>query len=292
MPTELNLPSLTDLSEDPDERYSELEDHIRQLEGRLRHRADDLEHDIGKLRKQEEIVLKQEKVDYEYFGYEEPAQPRASPSNVVETIAGIVFLYGLDETSFDFLRMKMQDKFEAENDRILEKTNAMTGIGQRYVDFLDDFAARYANVAVIGEEDTDLAYALVHCLANNMVTYAHVEARDGYSMPIGEEEVTLEEYLSEEKQAELEAMHADCEHNQYIITHPSEVFEHDMLAIASGVIIQKRYFELNPDAKEQAELEEEINRAQSMRTIFGAIGEATRDPLGIGGQNDDDGMLN
>lgn len=295
MPAKLNLPSLSDLSEDPDERYSELEDHIQRLEGRLERRIVNIEKSVKKLRKQEEIILKQEGIDYDYFDWDEEIKPRKLNRREVDTLSGRVVLYDIDDTSFKLLSMKIKEKIGAMMESAYDK---LEPINEVYQEFMSDFAIRYSTLVPVGVENSANPLALVYCIGNNdMVMHVQVDVKTGYHLPTHEEEGTLEEYLSKERQDELLQDHTMCDHNQYLLTHPSDIFDHDRLSIVSFAVVKDRYFKMNPDAEIEAELEAEVAKAQDINTrdissIFSAIGRATRDPLGVGESDDSEGMLN
>lgn len=293
MPAKLNLPKLSDLSDDPDVRYSELENHVLQLERRLSHRLTKLERPIRMIREQEELILKQEGIDYEYFSNYENVEPSKPGGGIVDTLSGHVVLYDVDHASFKLLSIKIKEELGLREKNIRDKLEPIKKINAVYQEFMTDFAVRYATLVSVGGENPSMPLSLVYCVGNNdMVMYVRVDMREESSTPIQEEKGTLDEYLSKEKQDELLQDHVLCAHNHYLITHPSDIFDHHRLSIASFAIMQNRFYKANPDAEAEARLKEEVAKAQGIGSIFSAIGRATRDPLGIGGTDDDGGMLN
>jgi len=283
------LPSLSELSDDAGTRYGELEHHILKLEHRMKRRAAHIDDSMTLLRDAEEALLKKERIDYDYFGHDDTPTPKKEPSHVVETLAGIVFLYGVDDAGFDLISTQIQKKLGKEEERIAGKLAELEDLAYKYEEFLYDFAVRYAAIAVVGKENIDDEIAVIYCVGKNgKVMFTQANAHQGYSEPDHEEEGAIDEYLSEQKRQEIAEKHAACDHNTYIITHPSDVFDHEMLAIAAGIILQERYFKIRPEARTAFEEQEHIAKVQGLGAIFGAVNEATKDPLGIGTENGDE----
>ncbi len=283
------LPSLSDLSDDADARYGELEEHVRRLERRIERRTASIDDSVRLLRDAEEAILAQEGIEYDYFSHDDMPEPKKGPDYVVETLAGVVCLYDLDEAGFDLISMRMQEALGDEHDRIAEEFDDLQEVGHRYAEFMDDLAVRYATVIVVGEEDIDDRFAAVYCVGKEgKAMFVQADAHQESVLVVGEEDGTIEDYLSEKKQQEIAGKHAACDHTTYIITHPSEIFSHENLAIAAGSILQERYFKSCPKARAEHETQERIVQAQGLGMIFGAVNQATKDPLGIGSDDSDD----
>ncbi len=278
-----DLPELSDLSDDPQTRYGELEKLTRRLAQRAERRIEHLNNAMAKLRSAEEVILKREGIDYEYFGFDDEPKPKQEPGHVVMTCCGIVYLYGVDDARLHHIDTCMEE-LDKERGITVGNVDELTEIISRYEEFMSDFAIRYAKVIVVGEENVDCTLAAVYCLGKKgKAMLVAIDVRHGSSSVVDEEDATIDDYLSEPKQKCIIAEHTAYEpkRNVYILTHPSDMFDHEVLADAAGQILQQRYFNARPDAKKGLDAQEHIAKAIGVGKVLSVVNEVTKDPFGV-----------
>lgn len=235
---------LSDLSEDHDIRFSQLEEQIRKLVPIVAEKQFLIETQLAVVREKEKTVLESHSIEYEYMDgpFLEPAH---SVFRVLTFLTGRIVLYNVTDEDLPAIMSTLRADLRGENARL----QLYFADGLKWMnplrEFRGDLAVRYADIYTITEvPDFPMAFCITAGHEPVVGTY-NTNMRNGNNQCAGTDKSLGKNELMG-RIDHIRETHKRHNHNTYIITHPSELLTHHQLGLLSYKILLPRWHAMHP----------------------------------------------
>lgn len=219
--------TLDQLPSDPQERYTVLEEQVRILSDFM-DSADTHHQKFQDALRQREIGILHEDGFEGGFAYDIPFQILSIGPDGLDFMSfnlpsgAVLMEIGEDEEEVRESIKRIKDALSDEAEQLAAWEQEVFEHVAGYQPLLAAFGVDYAKVDLLGERNLNHNYALALCTGKTHSREVYIDLVTGQIEDDQEVAWKKDEVLRDKFRAEFENNHAECAHDTYILSHPSE----------------------------------------------------------------------